>query len=1485
MKKQISLFAAALALSSLSVYADFPNQAQSNPGDIISKSHPELGRLTTIDILGDYIIAIPEQPSSPDGADFLVRAIDISDPKNPRTVGTFGKTKHPVLAHGSYKRGNELYIGGWPTDAIILEDDGSLTHGQWSGWRVTDFGKTGHSHPWAVKHWWSYNEVSGNATIKINNQQVAEWDHLGQTGVIGFPTVMGNILLYGSDQSMSGAAAYDISDPTNPVLLDVLKLPAVHPTIKDTKWSNGKTVESDVPYGLGGYWYEVHGHYMVFARRLDNPGVQVVDFSDPSNLRLHCDVLYRDPKHGLTDVQGTNDPMYLNFQDEYIFAEKLKINIETCEVEEFFDELKGGIETNQYQRPIGNLLLTGGGHNYALESRGDQPGGLGIWAHQAERDTRAPYVAYHIPKAGQTNYPTGAPISLMIPETLHSTTIIPGDTLKITKVGGAEVEVDYVLSHTGLLTVDPQTDLDTNSTYEVQLKDIEDAVHNKMATYTFRFSTGNNVSGAASSSNSNNDNSSSSSSDNSGSNANSSSNANNSSNANDSSTNDSSASDTSTANQALSISSVSVSPRSTVILGESVTISVAASDPDGDALEYRYRQADGESYSSWTTASSKTITYDNLGNHNVTVQVRDGNGSQVTSVAHVAIVDNLVLGEPSIISGPMALSLNGDFFWVVNPDNDTVTKISTDTSKVLAEISVGDNPTSVAVDKHNRAWVTLKDEDAIAILNQDGRRFDTIDLDYGSAPSSILFNSDGNRAFVALENTGEVLRINRWTKQISARTRGLSSPKGMALSNDQSRLLVTRYISGQHWGEVYDINTGNMSLTKTIKLKENMVPDDIDNGRGVPNYLSSVLIDGQDNFAYVVGKKDNTARGLANGNADLDDDNTVRTMIAKIDMSSRTEVVSDRFDFDNADSPSSLAISDNGLYLFAGLQGNNQVAVLSRNTVDGSIVGNVSKFATGLAPRGLLFDSATEQLFVKNYTDRSVSTVDLANFLTGNLANPVITTTSTVDEEQLSDEVLLGKQIFHNASQGLDEAGEVTGRMSGEGYLSCASCHADGTNDGRVWDFTGRGEGLRNNISLVGRMGTRFGNAHWSGNFDEIQDFENDIRHNQLGRGLMTDGDFDSTESPLSAPKEGYSEELDALAAYVESLGKDSLPRSPFRNNFGELTSQGSAGEKVFQNLGCNSCHQGKQLTDGALHNVGTLREYSGSRLGLELPGIMTPSLLGVFNSAPYLHDGSARTLEDVFKVMGGDVLQAEQATLNNGAEVVTPVDFSHFRNGSGVKLPTDATATLTAYSNNHQGVVRVRYSTAAADATMQLTVNNNIYTQDLATLPAVDGVQTAFEEATFSVTLASGANSIVVGFDSKNSNDVVYIDDLTVSTAVDASQAVHYSKMQSATDVEQAYLIAYLKQIDQASAPEDDEDIQLSGLYSDDTIDDGTTIDSLATTGVADTESESTDGASSTTEESIDSGAAALGAGSNGPLWALFLLSLLSLRSLRNKH
>jgi hypothetical protein len=200
-----------------------------------------------------------------------------------------------------------------------------------------------------------------------------------------------------------------------------------------------------------------------------------------------------------------------------------------------------------------------------------------------------------------------------------------------------------------------------------------------------------------------------------------------------------------------------------------------------------------------------------------------------------------------------------------------------------------------------------------------------------------------------------------------------------------------------------------------------------------------------------------------------------------------------------------------------------------------------------------------------------------------------------------------------------------------------------------VWDFTDRGEGLRNTTSLLGRRGAGHGRLHWSANFDEIQDFEHDIRNGFGGRGFAADELFQSgtRDTTLGDPKAGISAELDALAAYVTSL--DRVHPSPHRDADGSATADGEAGAAIFERLGCATCHAGPDLTDsasGALHDVGTLKPSSGQRLGGALTGLDTPTLLGVWETAPYLHDGSAATLRDVLTTANPDGRHGATAAL-----------------------------------------------------------------------------------------------------------------------------------------------------------------------------------------------------------------------------------------------
>ncbi len=1355
----------AVAVSQTVHSQGFPNEPQTPGERLAGPVAPQMGRLAIIEYIGGRVVTVPEKPSSPPGSDFLVRSWDISEPRSPRQLNTFQDTKHPFRAHGLIKSGNELYIGGFPRNALRYTGDGPLEHVEWTGpdghWESSAM-----MRPWAARTFWSYNNPSGFSWIELDGERVAEWDHLGLTGVQGFPHFIGNLMIYASDQTNSGVATYDVSDPSNPKLLDVLK-----------------------ENNIGGYWTEIWGHHVIFASRSPNRFI-AVDFSDPTNLRMTCDLSLDHP---------SNTPMYVNFQDEYAFTAHWKIDIEACEVVLEFDiDNPTAVGTNQFSMPLGNLVVFGGMSRW---DAGNNTAGMSIFAHQAEPDLRGPYVNYHIPRDGQEDYPVFAPITATIPETLQTETIVPGENLILREVGGALVPFQYVLNHSGVLTIDPIDYLENNATYEVTFVEggILDAANNGMQGLSFRFSTGGEI--------------------------------------DNSPTPDPTPAPTPTPspaptptptptptpaptpepiNAAPVVDSVVAIPANTVALGTEIEVRALASDPDGDAIEYRFNLADGNGYGDWTTSSIASITYDEPGFYRINVQVRDSSSEQVLGSTNVTVLTAISDGSDEnrfLSSSQLACDIENDLVYAVNPDNNTVTAINSQTSELVGEYNTGAKPKSVAVTSLNETWVTSFTDDAITILNADGEVIDSVDTGYGSSPYGLVMSPDGFTAYVSLYGSGEVIAINTLNREITAQTELGPFAAAMALSPDGETLLVTRFISDLNWGEVWQLNASTLELEGTIRLIKDYGADTLQSGRGVPNYLAGITFSPDGSRAYVVGKKDNVDRSLIlwsgiDTTNDLDDDNTVRTVMATLDMSGEqgVDMYDLRIDFDNADSPSALQFSPNGEYLFVAFQGTNTVQALDmiNHGVDGNLGNVIAHLPAEHAPQSLCFDTRNEKLYVKNFMDRSVTRLDMSAFIGQGNTSPAAQHIPIVADEALPETVLRGKRIFYNAA---DE------RMSAEGYISCATCHVDGGHDGRTWDFTGRGEGLRNTTSLLGKGGVRFGAAHWSGNFDEIQDFEHDIRGAFLGEGFLSDEQFSAANTTLGAPKAGMSSDLDALAAYVSSLGKASLPKSPHRTSTGGLTAQALSGRQTFIDQGCHTCHQGDAFTDGLLHDVGSMRTYSGMRLGEKLPGLKTPTLLGVFASAPYLHDGSAKTINDVFSTVGGAVYQAEDA-IRSGTAQIRGHEYLRGSNGHSIRGNNNNSLTFENIDGGEggQAFLRFRYTGVQSETerTVNVRVNGADYQVELEHTPPLDWRRGNYgETSAIEVELNAGTdNSVVLTYPGGTSDMYITIDDLTVSTSEDITSAEAHTKVLNLSASNKASLIQFLLQLDTNSAPSDETDL-----------------------------------------------------------------------------
>ena len=670
-------------------------------------------------------------------------------------------------------------------------------------------------------------------------------------------------------------------------------------------------------------------------------------------------------------------------------------------------------------------------------------------------------------------------------------------------------------------------------------------------------------------------------------------------------------------------------------------------------VTYSWSFGDGSAATAFSPTASTTHAYANAGVYGVTLTARAADGSTSTRTFLQAVTAPATAGKP-VASSATALEARVNAstrLWVANPDTDTVAVIDTASNTRVAEIGVGSSPRSVAVAPDGRVWVTNKGSSTISIVNPTTLAVAaTVALPRAAQPHGLVF-APGGSAFVVFEATGQLLKLDAATGATQATLGVGANPRHLSATANGATVLVSRFITNPLPGEataavdtatagaeVLAINAGTMTLAKTLVLRHSDKVDNPNQGSGIPNYLAAAVVSPDGQSAWVPSKQDNIKRGTLRNAQGLDFQNSVRAISSRIDMATLAEDYARRIDHDNSSLGSAAAFHPAGAYLFVALETSRQVAV-----VDAAGGRELAKVDVGRAPQAVSVSADGTRLFVQNFMDRSVTVLDLGPLTTQGLLNlPVLATVGTVGTEKLASAVLQGKRLFYDARDP---------RLARDSYMSCASCHSDAGHDGRTWDFTGFGEGLRNTPALKGRAGIGQGFVHWSANFDEIQDFEGQIRNFAGGTGLMSDAQFNTgtRNTPLGDRKAGIAADLDALAAYLGSLNE--FEATPLRNIDGTLTAAATAGKAVFTAANCAGCHNGAPFTASAdaasLRSIGTVKPASGQRLGAALTGIDVPTLRDVWKTAPYLHDGSAGTLAAAVQAHAGTtVVAADLANL-----------------------------------------------------------------------------------------------------------------------------------------------------------------------------------------------------------------------------------------------
>jgi YVTN family beta-propeller protein len=671
-------------------------------------------------------------------------------------------------------------------------------------------------------------------------------------------------------------------------------------------------------------------------------------------------------------------------------------------------------------------------------------------------------------------------------------------------------------------------------------------------------------------------------------------------------------------------------------------------------------------------------------------------------------------------SQPLALDGNGTLLVAVNPDNNSVTffDVGSDRNKRLREIPVGAEPNGVAMNPQGtRAYVANTVSGTVSVLNIN-RNSPSIarvmrEIRVGTEPYGLALTPNATKLYVTNRRSNSVTVLDTQTNRVIKTIEAVGpAPTGIAITNngddrdDDETVYVTQFFALPRPGRIDgedDSKQGVISVIRTVadELDQtiNILPIG-DTGfkaagdaiakvappptitaadlrfttSAYPNQLNNLVIKG--NYAYVP----NTG---ASPNGPVRFDVNTQSLLAVIDLTAKADA-GQTINMHRAvaaqeatpklflTQPWAIAAknkSDEAYVVSAASDVVVKVALdrgtgkpIVQNT--GATPSRVLEIPTGKNPRGIVINSSDTRAYVMNFISRDVTVLNVESGQDKAVAT--MQSSSLPGAGTTEDLILAGKELYNTSVGEFDGptplSPKIRGRMSNNGWGSCASCHPDGLTDNVVWIFAA---GPRRTVSQHQDFDpddpTSQRVLNWSGIFDEIDDFELNIRGVSGGLGVIVGDDGVTPAANVAAfnPANTGRQQLrirgynawDAIRAYVQfGIRAPISPIDPYDPD-------ADAGRQLFIQANCQSCHGGNQWTVsrvkftpppagdllsngqviGELKKVGTfdpaqkneVRATGAPPLGAD--GFVPPSLLSI-SAFPqtFFHNGSANSLEDV---------------------------------------------------------------------------------------------------------------------------------------------------------------------------------------------------------------------------------------------------------------
>ena len=575
-------------------------------------------------------------------------------------------------------------------------------------------------------------------------------------------------------------------------------------------------------------------------------------------------------------------------------------------------------------------------------------------------------------------------------------------------------------------------------------------------------------------------------------------------------------------------------------------------------------------------------------------------GSPVHADEHRGSVEDVDYASPLEV----LLSPDGARLYVLCQQSQEVRVLDAASYAVIKNIAVGRVPRGISLSPDGaRLFVTYSWDDTLSIIDTNALVV-VATWPVGAEPSSVVEDRQGKRLFIANRISNDVAVLDAQTGAEEKRLLAGRGSSYLALSPDGTKLYATHV-----YPNASPHRTAPESEITVIDVARAVVVDRIPL-HGIAGVFH-MAFSGDGRLGVVAEYHPKNLVPLAHLEHGGAFEDTLTVFGA--DVGKTVEVPLDELEC-YASQPFGVAIAPDKSRIYVTSGGSEIVTVVDVPRMlrfihahNGPFVQDLSasanyvvaRIAVGLNPRGLTLTRDGRRLFVANRLDDTISLIDTRTNR--------VTSTITLAGPKTITALRHGEQTFYTA------------RYSFQGQIGCANCHIDSSFDGIQWNLEpdGFGRSIVDNKLLEGVKDTE--PYKWTGTNPNIP----------TECGPRTEKYFWRSENYDNLT-------LADLTVYVRSIA----PRpNRWRLAGGELTPPQERGQAIFERSvdkfkkpipeynRCSYCHSGPKGTNQKIVDVGTRKPTDNTGL------LKAPPLTNIALTAPYLHDGSARSLEEIWTV------------------------------------------------------------------------------------------------------------------------------------------------------------------------------------------------------------------------------------------------------------